>query len=342
MKDTDGRKLDHKTLEELRIRAVQRVEAGESPEQVIRTLGFSRGRIYEWLAAYREGGYEALKARRLFGRPPKLDGPQLKKLYRLVTEHSPLQLKFEFALWDRGMVRALIRREFDVRLSEVSVGRLLRKLGLSPQKPLHRAYQQDPQRVAQWKEETYPQIKALARKEKAEIFFADEATVRSDHHSGKTWAPVGETPVVRTTGARFSLNLVSAVSAGGSMRFMTFKGGMNAGRFIEFLDRLLVGRDRPIFLIVDGHPVHRSKKVREHVESLGGKLRLFFLPPYSPELNPDELVWNHLKNHSLGRSKIDGPDQFVALIRKIMKRIQRTAVLVKSFFGHPDLGYLHA
>ena len=154
MRSLDGRKLDHKTLEELRIRAVLRVEEGESPETVIASLGLTRPRIYEWLAAYREGGLDALKAKPIPGRPRKLSGKDLQKLYRIITTKNPLQLKFSFALWTRSMVREVIREKFGVRLSDVSVGRLLRKLGLSPQKPLHRAYQQDAEAVEEWKAST--------------------------------------------------------------------------------------------------------------------------------------------------------------------------------------------
>jgi transposase len=300
MKPGDGRALSHEALEEIRIRAVRRVEEGESPEVVIRALGFGRTVIYDWLAKYREGGLEALRAKPVPGRPPKLAGAQLRWIYQTVTSKNPLQLRFEFALWTRAMVRDLIRERFGVRLSEVSVGRLLRKLGLSPQRPLRRAYEQDPKLVDTWLAKEFPKIQALAKRERAELFFGDEAGIRSDFHAGTTWAPRGETPVVPATGQRFGLNLISAISPRGELRFMTVEGRMNADKFIEFLRRLLHGARRRVFLIVDRHPAHRAKKVREFVEATGGRLRLFFLPSYSPELNPDELVWNHLKNHGIG------------------------------------------
>jgi transposase len=340
MRKNDGRKLDHKTLEAIRIRAVEQVEAGESPEAVIRALGMSRARIYEWLAAYREGGCEALKAKKLFGRPPRLTGKQLDRLYRIITTKNPLQLKFPYALWTRSMVREVIREKFGVRLSDVSVGRLLNKLGLSPQKPLRRAYQQDKEAVERWVKEEYPEIRKLAKREKAQILFADEASVRSDHHSGTTWAPRGKTPVVPTTGARFRLNLVSAVSPRGDMRFMTVNGRMNAGKFIEFLQRLMKGANRPVFLIVDGHPTHRAVKVKKFVASTEGKLRLFFLPPYSPELNPDESVWNYVKNHHVGKAMISGPDQFRPLVLGTLRRLQKMPALVRSFFEQKELRYI--
>jgi transposase len=342
MRKNDGRKLDHKTLEAIRIRAVERVEAGESPEVVIQALGMSRARIYEWLAAYREGGYEALKAKKLFGRPSKLTGKHLDQLYRIITTKNPMQLKFSFALWTRSMVREVIRDKFGVHLSDVSVGRLLKKLGLSPQKPLRRAYQQNPEAVDRWVNEEYPEIRKLAKREKARIFFADEASVRSDYHSGTTWAPRGQTPIVPSTGARFSLNLISAVSPRGEMRFMTINGRMNADKFIEFLQRLIKGAKHPVFLIVDGHPTHRAVKVKKFVVSTKGMLQLFFLPPYSPELNPDESVWNYLKNHHIGKATISGPDQFRALVLGTLRRIQKMPALVRSFFGQRELQYIKA
>jgi len=321
MEKLDGRKLKRDTLEEIRIRAVKCVEAGESPEVVINALGFHRGQIYEWLALYREGGIEALKRKKAKGREPKLKGQQLKKLYKIITSKTPIQLRFEFALWTRAMIRELIREEFNVKLSDVSVGRLLRKLGLSPQKPLRRAYQRDEEKVKEWQEKAYPEICKQAKKEKATIYFGDEASVRSDYHSGTTWAPVGKTPVVETTGARFSVNMISAVSGQGQLRFMTFNGKMNADKFIEFLERLIYKASRTVFLILDGHPVHKSKAVKEFVATTDGKLRLFILPPYSPHLNPDEWVWNWLKKHNLGKVNVTGPDQFRKTVNHFMRRL---------------------
>jgi len=341
MKKFDGRRLSHKTREEIRIRAVRRVEAGESPEVVVKALGFHRSCIYEWLAKYREGGEEALRTRKIPGRPPKLNGRQLKRIYDLVTRKNPLQLKFEFALWTRQMVRELIRREFGVRLSEVSVGRLLRKLGLSPQRPLRRAYQQDPEAVERWLREEYPEIKQRARKVNAEIYFVDEASVRSDYHSGTTWAPRGETPVVRSTGARFSVNMISAVSPRGTLRFMVLDGRLNADAFIEFLKRLAYRAERPVFVIADRHPVHRSARVRRFVESTDGRIELYFLPSYSPELNPDELVWNHVKRHQIGKKFIAGPDQLKRLVIGALRRLQKLPHVVRGFFLEPNLGYIH-
>lgn len=342
MNKIDGRKLSHKTLEEIRIRAVRQVEAGQSPEVVIAALGFTRPRIYEWLARFREGGIEALRAKPIPGRPPKLDGKALAWIHKTVTRKNPLQLKFEFALWSREMIRSLIRERFGVRLSDVSVGRLLRKLGLSPQRPLARAYQRDPQLVERWMKHEYPAIRASAKRLGARIFFADEAAVRSDYQSATTWAPIGKTPVVHTTGARFKRNLLSAISPRGELRFMASKERLSAPLFIQFLERLLYRQQAPIFLIVDGHPVHRSSAVKRFVAATEGRLRLIHLPRYAAERNPDELVWNHVKNHKTGKLAIDGPRQFESRIIGFLRALQKTPDLVRALLQHPSVRYAAA
>ena len=339
MKKADGRALSHEALEAIRIRAVRQVETGESPEVVIKTLGFARACIYNWIALYREGGEEALRAKPVPGRPPKLDGRQLQWLCRTIADKTPLQFKFEYALWTREMVRELIRERCGVKLSGVSVGRLLHKLGFSPQRPLHRAYEQDPAAVERWRRKDFPKIRSLAKAQKAEIFFGDEAGVRSDYHAGTTWGAKGVTPVVTATGARVSVNLVSAISARGNMRFMLVPGRMNAAKFIVFLKRLLHGAKRPVFLILDSHSIHRSAAVRNFVTATRGMLRLFFLPPYSPELNPDELVWNDLKANSVDRRSLRSGKEIKAAVLRHMRSLQRMPDKVRSFFREEHVAY---
>lgn len=339
MENFDGRKLNHIAREAIRIRAVQRIIAGESPEVIAKTLGYHRSAVYQWLKRYETAGIEGLKYQKIPGKQPTLSKAQKQKIFDIVTSKNPLQLKFAFALWTRAMVKDLILDQFGVSLSEVSVGRLLHELGLTPQRPLRRAYQQNPERVAYWLQKEYPAIQKEAKAAKATIYFGDEAGVRSDYHSGTTWAPKGQTPVVRTTGARHSLNLVSAVSAKGSMRFMTVKGKLTAGRFIEFLERLLKNQTTPIFLIVDGHPVHRSVRVKTFVESTEGRLKLFYLPAYSPELNPDEQVWNQLKNHRIGKMFIKSLDDMIKKVASALRSIQRSPALIRSFFKHKECCY---
>jgi len=339
MKRRDARALDHKTLEEIRTRAVERVQAGESPEVVIQALGFSRSCIYTWLASYRAGGWGALKARALKGRPMKIQPIQMRWLYQTVTGKSPLQYRFEFALWTREMIRILLREEFQLKLSLASVGRLLKQLGLSCQRPLFRAIEQDPERVRQWREAEYPEIRRQAQQEGAAIYFGDEAGVRSDFHAGTTWGVRGQTPVVRSTGQRRSVNMISAVSARGHLRFMLTKGKVNGLVFVEFLKRLMHNAARPIFLILDGGSFHRSRPVKDYVASLGGKLRLFFLPPYAPELNPDEQVWKYVKHHGVGRAVLRGGGELKKFALARLRSLQKLPWTVRMFFLTPDTQY---
>jgi len=343
MRDNDGRKLDHKTLEQVRIRVVQQVENGAGPGYLAGALGFARSTVFGWMARYREGGLDALKARPVPGRPQKISGSQLRQIYTLIIGNDPRQLSFEFALWTREMVRELIRREFKVRLSVVSVGRLLRKLGLSPQRPLWRAYQQNRVAVERWKNEDYPAIRAEAAAMGATIYFGDEAGVRTDFHAGTTWAPVGQTPVVRTTGTRDSINLISALSAQGALRFSAYVGKFESAVFINFCKRLMHDTSGLVFLIVDGHPVHRSKAVKDFVASTQGRLRLFHFPAYSPELNPDEWVWKNVKADRIGRAGIDQAKGSLRIkVVAAMHRLQKLPYLIRGFFFDANLRYIAA
>ncbi len=336
---TDARAIDHKTLTELRKRAVARVQAGEIPTAVARVLGIHNRTIFRWLAKYRSGGWHNLDAKKRGGRPPKLDGNALKWVYNTVTMKSPLQLKFPFALWTSTMIRELIYRRYGIKLSRSSVCRLLGQLGLSAQRPLWRAYQQNPELIQKWIDEEYPKIRRQARRVGAEIYFGDEAGVRSDFHSGTTWGKRGHTPIVSSTGARFSVNMISAVSPRGQMRFMITKARVTAKVFIEFLKRLLVNASGPVFLIVDGHPTHKAKCVRRFIESQQGKLKLFLLPPYSPELNPDEYVWNDLKNNCIGRRVLSSKAQLRKQVLSHLRKLQKMPALIMSFFQSPTTRY---
>lgn len=207
------------------------------------------------------------------------------------------------------------------------------------QKPLYRAYQQDPEAVKNWKKTVFPQIKKRAKKLGATIYFEDESGIRSDFHAETTWSPKGQTPVVKVTGARFSTNMVAAISTRGHLRFMVNQGTVTADVLCDFLKRLMHNAQQPIFLIWDGHPTHKSKKVRECIDSFEGKLEVYLLPSYSPELNPTEQVWRSVKNHGVGRKSVFGPDQLKSAVMSCLRRLQKIPKIVLSFFKHPDCDY---
>jgi len=339
MRKTDARKLDHQTLEDMRIRAVKSVQSGKSPEEVAVVFDVHRTALYKWLALYRDGGWQALKSKPTPGARPKIDGKKLEWVFNTITQKNPQQMKFEFALWTREMVQKIIKDKFQIKLSLNAVGRLLAQLGLTCQKPLYKAIQKDESLVKNWLKKIYPQIKTRAKSEKADIYFGDAAHIRSDHHAGKTWGIKGQTPIVMTSGSRFSFSLISAISSRGMMRFMVREGGVNSSVFIEFLKRLISGAKRKIFLIIDNGPSHVSKKTKAFAASCSDKLELFYLPPYSPDLNPDELVWNHLKNHTVGRSTVVDKVDFKKQVTRSMKSLQRDKKKIQSFYQKKSLKY---
>jgi len=253
---------------------------------------------------------------------------------------DPRQLQFDFALWTRQMVHDLIKREFGVDYTPQAIGNILRDMGLSPQRPLVRAYEQDPERVRQWKEEEYPAIAKAAKAAGGRIFFCDEAGIRTDYHSGTTWAPVGRTPIVRGTGNRKSVNMISAISPRGEFHFSFLSGNLNSMLFIDYLKNLMHDIPGPIFLIVDGYPSHKSKETLEFVQSTKGRLNLFFLPPYSPELNPDEWVWKSIKHDQVGKMASRSVVEMKNGISKAVARLQSATDFVLGFFRDPDLAYI--
>lgn len=340
-KEFDGRKLPREAKAQLRLAAVKRIENGESPEAVALGMGFNRRAVYRWLEAYHYGGEQALQAKPIPGAPPKLDAKHLSKLSRIVRTKNPLQMRFAYALWTLAMIREVIKKEFSVSLSEVSVGRLMRRIGFSPQRPLYRAWQQDPVLVEQWRTHDYPKIAKRAKRENALIFFADESGIRSDYHAGTSWGVVGQTPIVKATGARFGCNMLSAVNAQGHFRFMTVEGRVNGSVFREFLRRLIAGMDRKIFLIVDGHPSHKAKLVKQFVAEHSDRIELFFLPPYAPELNPDELAWAHVKS-KIAKATVQTKEELKTQVERALRQLQKLPKIVAGFFRASSCSYAAA
>ena len=240
------------------------------------------------------------------------------------------------------MIRALIRRKYGIKLSAVSVGRLLAQMGLTCQKPLSRAFEQDASLIKRWMEREFPKLRALAKKERAVIFFSDESGVRSDFHAGTTWGIRGKTPVVAHTGKRFHLNILSAISAKGELRFMTSRKRISAGLFIDFLRRLITNYPRKIFLVVDGLPAHKAKSVRQFLAGVKDRIRLFFLPPYSPEINPDELVWNDVKNNGVGFALIRNARDLYRAVNSRLRLLQNNPDKVRAFFQMDTTRYAAA
>ena len=337
----DGRTLDHRTLEVIRRMAVERVREGEAPSAVIASYGFCRTTIYKWLAKLRRGGRgDPLRSRKGTGRPSTLTAKQKREVFRWINGKDPRQYGFDFGLWTRQIVAELIAERFGVELSLTSVGKLLAELGLTPQKPLQRAYQRDPAAIEEWKRTIYPQLAARAKRQKAEIYFWDESGFRADAVQGKTWGVKGRTPIVEVPGSRQSISAASAVSAKGAFWFATYKGGMTADLFVAMLEHIMRGRRKPLFLVLDSLPAHKAKRVRDYVASINGKLELHFLPGYAPELNPDELVWNYVKRTGTAKSPLTSGESLEDRIEADLQAVRDNPALVRSFFRAPCVAYI--
>lgn len=327
------------TFEE-RVSACEALENGVSADHVAKVLKVSRSSVFEWQKIYRAHGAEALKTKKTRGPEFKLSDGQMSQLYRLIADNDPRQLSFERALWTREMIQELILRQFGIRLSRVSVGNVLARIGMSPQRPLYRAYERDPEKTEKWKEETFPQIQSKAKKEDAAIFFADEASVRTSYHAGTTWAPVGKTPVVRGSGRTRSISMVSAVSPRGELHFTVQDEGVDRYDFLNFSKKLIEDAGRPVFLIMDNSTVHHATVLKEFAEKSDGMLRLYFLPPYSPDLNPDEWIWKNVKHDNLGRASVKSEGELMEFARAALERLKKAPDKVRSFFADPALKYI--
>ena len=335
----DGRTLDHKTSETIRIMAVRRVQEGEAPSVVMKAYGLCRTSIYRWLRDAKAGGEAALKSRKHPGPNPKLTDKQKQQVRKWICGKDPRQYGFDFGLWTRRILVSMIERKFKRKLSITTVGRLLAELGITPQKPLRRAYERDPQAVEKWKNEDYPKLKKRAKHRGADIFFLDEAGIRSDAPLQRTWGAKGQTPVVKTSGQRQSVSAISAVTARGAFWYSVYTGRLNATRFIEFLKTFMRNRRRAVFLVIDGLPAHKARLVAAYVQSLEGRLELHFLPGYAPDLNPDEFVWNHLRHHGTTKTPLRKNESLRNRVEQNLAAIKHSPKLVRSFFHASTVAY---
>jgi transposase len=338
----DGRSFDHRTLEAIRLMAVERVRDGEKPSSVVTSFGFNRTTIYKWInAAGKPGeGLKALRSRPATGRPRSLSPRQEQQVFRWINGRDPRQYGLDFGLWTRSMVANLIEQKFHVRLGVTAVGELLAKLGLTPQKPLQRAYQRDPEAIEKWKRERFPAIAEQARASGGEVYFWDESGFRADAVHGKTWSKKGSTPVVQRPGQRQSISAASAVNSRGAFWYCTYQGGLNAELFVTLLRRMMRHRTKPVHLVVDGLPAHKTALVKTYVEATNGMLTLHFLPGYAPELNPDELVWSHMKRTGVARAPLRRGESLREKIEEQLGKIKRMPGLVRSFFKTPTVAYI--
>jgi transposase len=334
MAKRDARFLTSEAQEVLRVRVAGAVQEGMSQAEAARVFGVSRQSVNAWMKRSR-GGVKALRTGRR-GRPrsPRLPGRDSSRVIRKITGSCPDQLRLPFALWTREAVAQLLARDFGTTVSVWTAGRYLRSWGLTPQKPVRRAYERDPVAVARWLNDEYPAIVLRAKAERAEIHWGDEMGLRSDYQAGRSWGLRGKTPVIPGTGQRFRCNVISTVTNRGRLAFMLFTENFDAPVFLRFLRRLIRYAGRKVFLIVDGHSAHKAAPVRRWLAAHKDQIEIFFLPAYSPDLNPDELLNHDVKANALGRQRPATRPQMISNVRSYLRSTQKTPAVVCNFFHH--------
>lgn len=340
----DARMLSTDAQQALRLRVARAVvEDGMKQINAVEVFKVSRTSVHEWTKAYRSRGEAGLRGKRL-GRPAqsRLAGHQAATVVRLISDRCPDQLKLPYALWTRQAVCELLAKRFDLHVSVWTAGRYLKKWNLTPQKPLRRAYEQDPKAVRRWLKEEYPTIRKRAKQENAEIHWGDQMGLRSDHQAGTSYGKRGRTPVIRGTGQRFGCNMISTITNRGTLRFMVLKQRFTTAVMIDFCARLLRSVDQKMFLIVDRHPVHRSKKFRRWLEEHAERIELFYLPGYSPELNPDECLNQDVKSNAVGRQRARDQAELMKNVRRHLRQTQRQPEKVKRYFKERYVTYAAA
>jgi transposase len=344
MAKRDARFLSPDAQAEIRLRVLDALRDGMRQTEAAKTFGVSRWSVVQWAKAERCGGEPALAPKRRgrrAGEAGKLSAKQGERMRALVVGKMPDQLKLPFYLWTRAAVRELIKRECGETLSLTSVGGYLKRWGLSAQRPVKRAYERNDEAVALWLAEVYPKIASRAKREKARVYWGDETGLRSDDVRGRSFALTGRPAVVKVPGRRFGCNVISALTNKGEMSFMVFEGRFQAEQFIAFCERLIKQSKTKVFLIVDGHSVHRCSKVRDWLEPRLQQIELFFLPGYAPELNPDELLNGDIKR-AVSQVRPRDRQAMKAATRKWLHRRQKQPDVLANLFGAPHVRYAAA
>jgi transposase len=334
MEKQDGRKRTPDALQEIRYLVVSLKKKGHTNKGIAQMVGLSKGGVCRIWKLYRMGGEEGLVLGKR-GKPPKkkLSDKEGRHVQKWIIDKMPDQLKLPFALWTREAVAKLIDDRFAVRVSKWTVGRYLREWGFTPQKPVLRAYEQNPKEVQQWLDHEYPLIKERSEAENGVIYWGDETGMRSDHHAGRTYGLKGETPVITVSGKRFGANMISAITNKGELKFKIFEGRFVTEVFLDFLTRLIHRSRRKIFFIVDGHPVHKANRVHKWLKAHSDRIELFFLPSYSPEINPDEYLNQDVKTNAVGKRRPHNLAELVTNVKSFLEERKNNPEKVKAYFG---------
>jgi transposase len=346
MTKKDARKLTTEAQHLIRIQAVDMVfKHNLTMRKAAKILGVSRQHVGKWCEAFEAGGYDALELGRR-GRKPgacqKLEPNQCATVVRIITDNTPDQLKMEFLLWERVAVRKLVFRKFGVVLALRTISDYLKRWGMTPQKPVKQSYEQNEKQVNEWLDVDYPKIREQAKREGAEIFWADETGVQNSDNRGRSFAPKGKTPVIKKPGKRVRVNMISAVTNKGHVRFMVYSDKMNQQKLITFFKRLIKSTKGKVFVIMDNLKVHHGKILKEWASDNSDEIELFYIPSYAPELNPDEYLNRDLKKNVNNKGFAKNLDKLKKNLNSFMRSIQKQPHRVISYFNSSGIRYAKA
>ncbi len=342
MENTDARTLSPQTQYELRKLVIRLRKSGMPNQKVAETVGIAETRASTIWQTYQRHGIEAIQPKvrgRRFGAKRVLTAEQETAVQKLLIDKTPDQLKLPFALWTRDAIRLLIQQEYRIELPLRTITDYLKRWGFTPQKPVKQAYEQDPKKLARWLETDYPEIAARAKRYKAEIHWGDETGIQNDSYNAKGFSPKGKAPVVRLNAKKSRINMISAITNNGKVRFMLYQEKMSSPLLIKFMSRLIKDTNRKVFLILDNLKVHHSKKVAAWLEANHGKIEVFYLPPYAPEHNPDEYLNGDLKQRIRSGLPTRSQNDLIKKTRSFMKTVQKRPQHVKNYFKHPKVAY---
>jgi transposase len=343
MQARDFRSIGRAAQEELRRRALFLIEQqGLSQGKAAQLVGVHRQTVNIWLKRYRQQGEDGvLDGRRVSPRRGRgaLSAEEAGQVRAWIVEWTPDELGLPFALWTSRAVRELIERRLGKRLGPTAVQLYLQRWGLTPQKPLVRAKQRQPAAIAAWLETSYPAIARRARVARAVIYWGDETGISNQDQIGRSYAPKGQTPVVRRSAKRITRSMIAAVSNRGLMRFMLHEGALNADGFIAFLRRLVRDAGQKVVLIVDNLKVHKAHKVQAWVKSHAHEIELFYLPSYAPDHNPSEYLNNDLKQQLRQQPQPGSPQELIDRTRSVLRTIQRSPARVRAYFRPEPVRY---
>jgi transposase len=342
METTDMRSLPRDARHERRVQVIRLRKTGLTYDAIAAQTGLSRTGVFDICKRHEDGGAKALRdavGGRKVGEFRTLTAEQEREVQRLIRDKTPDQIKLPYALWSRAAVAELIAARFAIRVPVRTMGTYLKRWGFTPQKPIRRAYEQSPAAVKHWMDTAYPEIAARAKKEGAEIHWGDETGLRSDDVRGRSFAPVGETPVIRVSSKRAGLSIISTVTNKGQMRWKIFNGALNADILIDFLRRLIKGAPKKVFLILDNLRVHHSKPVKAWLAKNADAIEVFYLPSYSPELNPDEMANADIKQAVTKQAPARTKLQLVKAASRHLRSVQKQPERVRRYFQHDPVKY---